>query len=447
MNRLFRSLLIIAVILFGTLTVTRAFFSDTETSTDNILAAGAIDLKIDNESYYNGLLNADTTWELDDLDPTSLFFNFTDIKPDDWGEDTISLRVNDNESWACVDISLTADDDVSSNEPELADGDVADIPEDLFDGELGENVNFIFWVDDGDNVLEATESANNVLAQGPANEVLDDSWTLADSIQNQVGGAVGQGLAGDTTYYIGKAWCFGTLTPSPVADGAGQNPTVDSGILCDGTNLDNTTQTDNILADFSFRAVQHRNNPDFVCNPEPTPPPPVVSCTQDDIQYASSASDNDQGLRKNSTAVLANRSIPGAAFGPPQTTGTPSDAGFPAGSFFSLGFPLSGNTASIVFGFASPFYPNPAGADVQVYEVTGGVYPDEKVKIETASNLLGPWTVALPNPGVRDAGFEIATPFAQYVRLTDTSDIGLFEPTADGYDVDAVKVFCQNVAL
>lgn len=447
MKRLAQSIFIITVLAIATVGLSSAFFSDTETSTGNILAAGAIDLKIDNESYYNGQPSAETTWELDDLDGNNLLFlNFTDIKPNDWGEDTISLRVNDNESWACADITLTADDDVSSNEPELLDGDSENVPEDLFDGELGDNVNFIFWVDDGDNVLELSENTNNVLASGPANEVLDSSWTLADSTQNLVGGTTGEGLDPSLTYYIGKAWCFGTLTPNPVADGAGVDPTVNSGILCDGSNLDNTTQTDNILADFSFRAVQHRNNPNFVCNPEPTPPPAVVSCTENDIQFASSSSDNDQGLRKNSTAVLANRSIPSAAFGAPQTTGVPSDVGFPVGSFFSLGFPLSGNTASIVFGFASPFYPNPTGSDVQVYEVTGGVYPDEKVKVEVATAPAGPWTVASPNPGTRDAGFEIGTPFAQYVRLTDTSDINLFEPTADGYDVDAVKVFCR-VAL
>jgi predicted ribosomally synthesized peptide with SipW-like signal peptide len=39
---------------------TGAFFSDTETSSGNVFTAGAIDLKIDNESYYNGIANAST---------------------------------------------------------------------------------------------------------------------------------------------------------------------------------------------------------------------------------------------------------------------------------------------------------------------------------------------------------------------------------------------------
>ena len=33
---------------------TGAFFSDTETSQGNTFTAGAIDLLVDNESYYNG---------------------------------------------------------------------------------------------------------------------------------------------------------------------------------------------------------------------------------------------------------------------------------------------------------------------------------------------------------------------------------------------------------
>src|SRR3990170_2294909 len=77
---------------------TFAFFSDTETSTGNVLAAGEIDLGIDNHSYYNGVLNPGTTWRVDyDLsdDLPRQFFNFSDVKPGDWGEDTISLHVKD----------------------------------------------------------------------------------------------------------------------------------------------------------------------------------------------------------------------------------------------------------------------------------------------------------------------------------------------------------------
>src|SRR3989344_313162 len=80
MRRLIQSAILISFVVFATLRITSAFFSDTETSEGNILAAGAIDLLIDNESYYNGVFNPDTSWEPDDLDPTHLFFNFNDLK-------------------------------------------------------------------------------------------------------------------------------------------------------------------------------------------------------------------------------------------------------------------------------------------------------------------------------------------------------------------------------
>src|SRR3990167_8520258 len=121
---------------------TGAFFSDTETSTRNTFAAGAIDLKIDNDSYYNSNrctnvgtvedpmwqwqgnapfpvagTECSTSFPLSDLDDGLLFFNFTDLKPDDEGEDTISIHVQ-NDAWACMDLTLTADDDVSPTDPE-----------------------------------------------------------------------------------------------------------------------------------------------------------------------------------------------------------------------------------------------------------------------------------------------------------------------------------------
>ena len=45
---------VVAIIAVG---ATGAFFSDTETSTGNTFAAGAIDLGVDNTSYYNGQPN------------------------------------------------------------------------------------------------------------------------------------------------------------------------------------------------------------------------------------------------------------------------------------------------------------------------------------------------------------------------------------------------------
>ncbi|OGG13816.1 hypothetical protein A2773_05665 [Candidatus Gottesmanbacteria bacterium RIFCSPHIGHO2_01_FULL_39_10] len=267
MTAILKSLFVIALVAGLTVGATSAFFSDEEKSTGNVFTAGAIDLQIDNTSYLNRVLNQGTTWGLSDL-TNQLFFNFIDLKPGDEGEDTISLHVNNNDAWACVDIDITKNDDVSSTEPELEDNDTPDDTNNTSDGELAQNLNFIFWTDDGDNVLETGEQ---VLTQGPASNILNGvTYTLADSQSNNVGGSVGTGLIGGQTYYIGKAWCFGTLSQSPVTpDNNSPNnnsPTVDPGIDCDGSGLDNTTQTDTLMGDITFTAVQKRNNTGFLCN-------------------------------------------------------------------------------------------------------------------------------------------------------------------------------------
>ena len=117
-----RKLLVSAgiVVFAGAIAVgaTGAFFSDTETSVGNTFAAGELDLKIDNSSYgfdYNDPqiaspvgawgLNAANSWELSDL-TGQLFFSFGDLKPGDYGEDTISLHVQ-NDAWACMAMDLT----------------------------------------------------------------------------------------------------------------------------------------------------------------------------------------------------------------------------------------------------------------------------------------------------------------------------------------------------
>ena len=266
----------IAVVAVG---ATGAFFSDTETSTGNTFTAGAIDLKIDNTSFYlqnsEGLMipSPDTTWTLSDL-TDQLFFNFTDLKPGDIGEDTISLHVTNNPAWVCVDVNITKNDDMDCTEPELTD-DVSCQPNDinLFDGELASELNFIFWNDDGDNVFEQGE---NEIMRGPASNVLGSgvAWTLADSQKNNLGGDDGDPIDGSRTYYIGKAWCFGNIAPNLVLQDGPFNPQNPNGpdvrgpgVSCSGGSvISNASQSDSLMADISFYAVQSRNNSGFLCS-------------------------------------------------------------------------------------------------------------------------------------------------------------------------------------
>ena len=261
---------------------TTAIFTDEEVSSGNTFTAGAIDLTVDNESYYNGELNDGTSWLQKDLEDGDWFFDFRDLKPGDWGEDTISLHVKNNDSYLCADVTLTSNQDNGSNEPELKDeGDDYDAGR----GELGDRVTFIAWADDGDNVPEVGEQVYNLGPIGNLRLGETETAALADSKtnvwnENNEGGP----LPGDSVRYIGKAWCFGEMNVAPLEqDGLGkyrtdENPDTPNGPLirgkgftCDGSGEDNSTQTDSLTADISFRAVQSRHNDNYVCEPENVP--------------------------------------------------------------------------------------------------------------------------------------------------------------------------------
>lgn len=276
MKSIIKSLVVILGMAVIVASGTGAFFSDTEKSVGNSFVAGAIDLKVDNESYYNGALSEHTTFGPSDLDNGLLFFDFTDLKPDDEGEDTISLHVNNNDAWLCMDMSLTSDDDISSNEPELKIGDPEN-DDDAWDGELGGLLEMIWWIDDGDNVLEEGEA----LLNGGVKTVreffgADNVFTadLADSTTNVWTDEPGP-ILGGKDYHIAKAWCFGDLAEARVAqDGLGKTGSNGplsargTGVTCDGKALGNESQSDGLTMNIAFRTEQARHNEKFTCGEE-----------------------------------------------------------------------------------------------------------------------------------------------------------------------------------
>lgn len=259
------------LVFIGALVVsaTGAFFSDTETSTGNTFAAGDIDLQIDNTSYVTnaaGVLVAspNNTWAISNL-TNQLFFSFADVKPGDIGEDTISVHAGSNNAWACMAADITATPENTLVDPESDAGDVGPALGD--NGELQNFLNFTFWNDDGDNVYETGETIITELT-GPAGTIFNGNWhTIADSTTG-----TSSAILGGSTRFIGKAWCFGTLTPVVVAqDGVNTSgPLVrGTGFTCDGSGDNNIAQTDGIVIDVSFQAVQTRNNAQFVCSSLP----------------------------------------------------------------------------------------------------------------------------------------------------------------------------------
>ncbi|MCL5666154.1 MAG: CalY family protein [Patescibacteria group bacterium] len=212
---------IAAVVVYGT----TAFFSDEEVSQNNTFTAGAIDLKVDSECSYNGSTSTQCgTWTMKDLEPTAdQFFKFTDVKPGDFGENTIGLQVTNNDAWVCAAISGVTDSENGRTEPEA----LVDTTDDT--GELSSKLEMTIWRDtDGDNVQDSEET---VLYTGnPKDQVL----ALYDSSTHT--GA----LTGGSTGYLGIKWDL-------------------------PANTGNEVQTDSMTADISFNVVQSRNNDDFRC--------------------------------------------------------------------------------------------------------------------------------------------------------------------------------------
>lgn len=255
---------------------TGAFFSDTETSTGNTFAAGELDLTIDNTSYgfdWNnphldrtptGVWGPNTanSWQLSNL-TNQLFFSFDDLKPGDYGEDTISLHVQ-NDAWACMAFDLTGTPENGQNEPEL---DVPDLTVGADEGELQNYLSFLFWHDDGDNVFEEGEVVIEDLSGLPGSAFTGEWLTLADS---ETGNPIKAHIEDDADY-IGKGWCFGEMerTPErPAQNSTGPTPG-NTGFECDGAGDHNIAQTDGIVVDVEFYAEQSRNNPNFLCSSLP----------------------------------------------------------------------------------------------------------------------------------------------------------------------------------
>ena len=289
------SLSVIAAAAAAVVGGTGAFFSDSETSTGNTFTAGAIDLKVDSQQHYNNAVcvpntqtetqgdywwqleegkslqnpqypvigsACDGTWVETDLGLQHQFFDFDDVKPGDFGENTISLHVVNNDAWVCADVNITENSDNGINEPEdevaLPKGDNSD---GTALGDLASNLWFVAWDDrgvqtesglvgKGDNKHQAGEPL--LFNEGPASNVLNGA-TLA--LAEAPGAPMVGGDDASSTRYIGLAWCAGTMT----ADTNSGDPT------CDATSMGNIAQTDRMKADLTFRVEQARNNPSFRC--------------------------------------------------------------------------------------------------------------------------------------------------------------------------------------
>ena len=313
MKKILLSLLSIGAVAGVAVLATGAFFSDEEISTGNVFQAGAIDLKVDSDCHYYNLLgfNQDGSpiisedlgcedahgvafgkWSETDLNQEHKFFNFFDLKPGDWGEDTISLHVYDNDAWGRVFLDNVKDYDNTCVEPEIpVDPDqpcvepvISPTPDDGTDGELDEEMQAIVWLDQGlipgfqctaedrQAGCEGDREEGNNIWDDPESEPLIQE-SLTDDFSYELSGILSQAFSdahvpdpdntedlnaeglfadghmkGSITYYLGVGWCFGSFNTQLG--------------YCDGSGVGNASQTDVLSGDIGFEVEQYRNNPD-----------------------------------------------------------------------------------------------------------------------------------------------------------------------------------------
>lgn len=261
------SLSVIAAVAAVVIGGTSAFFSDTETSTGNTFTAGAIDLKVDSQQHYNNAVCVGGFWELEpgkSLDTPQYpvidsacggtwgqnapgvditneqFFNFGDIKPGDFGENTISLHVVNNDAWLCASVASLTSNDVSQTEPEST----APLDtDDMASGELDDTMLWTVWRDNGADINSTDGNvgvAGDNIQNGDEQTLTSGHPTNGTLAVYDAGTGTGA-LVGGTTGYLGVSWSL------PLATG-------------------NEAQTDSLTGNISFDVVQARNNADFHCS-------------------------------------------------------------------------------------------------------------------------------------------------------------------------------------
>lgn len=221
---------------------------------------GALDLKIDNKTFYNGVLQPTLSWSLKNLVPSNdKFFNFSDVKPGDTGTTTMSIHLKNSSAYVCLDFKNLKDEENGINEPESE-------LDNTNTGELSSELEFFSWYDDGDNTFEVGEKPLFGTSTQMASVVMaSTTYALSDYIN-------GPAFPVNKTKYVGVTWCAGNLTVDLAT----------AKITCDATAMGNEAQTDSMSVDVSIRAVSSTQQPKFTCV---KPPKPVEQCEIEGHKY------------------------------------------------------------------------------------------------------------------------------------------------------------------
>lgn len=219
-------------------TQTTLRFSD-EGSNNNSLGGyiddvSVVELFFEDGVYSDGNGTCELWSESDLVEGEETFWDFSDIKPGDYGVNVVSLHVYDNDAYVCLFPQHNLEDNENGLvEPEL------DLNDDSVTGELSGFLKLFIWNDlDGNGSYDPNTEE----------ELISPNTLIENAIvQLEVVGNAPIDL-------IGIAWCVGE-----------QSVAINGDITCDGSGNYNVAQTDEIVTMFSAYAEQTRNNDGFSC--------------------------------------------------------------------------------------------------------------------------------------------------------------------------------------
>ncbi|OSP09072.1 hypothetical protein B9H04_05630 [Halorubrum ezzemoulense DSM 17463] len=238
---------------------TTAYFNDTETFANNELTAGSLDLFVhvdyseDQGSYAQYSTEPGTYVDGNVVgiegqgstgDPLSI--RVSDLKPGDSGEGEFCFSIVDNPAYMWMCGELTANAENGQSEPEMDDDDTGGDPGDGT-GELADamQVTVSYCTDDGDG-------GNDIGDEIVSGSLRDVMLALRAGVPLSSDGDANAPLA-DRPTFDGVTEAF--------TDG---EPNVDEQCVCFTwevpTSVENEIQTDSVMFDFEFYAVQARHN-------------------------------------------------------------------------------------------------------------------------------------------------------------------------------------------
>jgi predicted ribosomally synthesized peptide with SipW-like signal peptide len=131
-------------------------------------------------------------------EPKSLI-SLEDVKPGDFGELTLSFHLCDNPGYVWLQAMGFSEAENGINDPE---GEVDDTPE---TPELAENIQTVWWYDDGDNVLERGDCGDTLYMTDYTNATNDDAVLYEVDISGSGASTTNLGDISNDTYDFDRA--------------------------------------------------------------------------------------------------------------------------------------------------------------------------------------------------------------------------------------------------